>query len=142
MVFNTDNEGKEVKKDHNLSRRVKFSRLGFAGLAWIFTACIVIQVFFAGMAVFENPVYWRRHEIFVHLFEIVPLLMFILAFLGRLPRGMAWGSFGMLILIFAQYMTAHQWASALHPVIALLLFLGAVHVAKRSLQIVSGKFGR
>ncbi|MGM0867448.1 MAG: DUF6220 domain-containing protein [Bacillota bacterium] len=129
--------GQNIRKE--LPASVRNSRVGYSVLAWILVVCIIVQVFIAGMAVFENPLNWGRHTSFVHLFELVPIIMFILGFLGRLPKGMIWGSFGLFALIFIQYATAHGILPALHPVIALLLFGWAFILACRSNKMVFGR---
>ncbi|QED45981.1 DUF6220 domain-containing protein [Cytobacillus dafuensis] len=110
------------KAKEKLSVRVKYSQIGFFLLALILLICIVAQVYLAGMAIFEDPVNWGRHRIFVHMFEYISILMFFLGFIGRLPWKMIWGSFGMFALCNIQYYTAHGIAGALHPVLALVLF--------------------
>lgn len=119
--------------------RVRYAQISYFILASIFIICIIIQVFIAGMAIFENPVNWGRHTAFVHIFEYVPMVMVILSFLGRLPWRITWGSLGLFILIVVQYATAHGLAPAFHTVIALVLFLWSYVLVWRSFQIVTGK---
>lgn len=115
-----------------MSGGIKFSRYAFAVLAWLFAACVVIQTFIAGSAVFGNAAQWDNHVMFVHLFEYLPLLMLIVAFTGKMPAAMKWWSAAALLLIFAQYATANvPGAGALHPVIALVLFGASLYAAVR-----------
>ena len=74
---------------------------------------------------------------FVHYFELLPVIMLILSFAGRLPRTMRWQSLALFALIFVQYFTANirgmlPWAAATHPVVALLLFWLSVKVAREA----------
>jgi hypothetical protein len=112
--------------------RIRHARRAYRLLAWLFAACVVIQVFVAGLAIFVSPAQWASHRAFVHIFELLPLVMLVLAFVGRLPVRTRWltaAVFGMLIL---QYATANSGGvlAALHPVTALLLFWAAVTLAR------------
>ncbi|MGH2371726.1 MAG: DUF6220 domain-containing protein, partial [Chloroflexota bacterium] len=123
---------------------VQWARRGYAALAWIFVGCLVVQVFLAGLGVFAGPANWRWHTTFVHFFELLPLLMLALAFLGRLPGRLRWLTAGLFALIFVQYATANlgdapsiQIVAALHPVVALILFWGAIVVAQRAQRLAA-----
>ncbi|WP_274361757.1 DUF6220 domain-containing protein [Paenibacillus thermotolerans] len=118
---------------------MKFSRYAFFTLAWILLACIVVQTLLAGMAVFSDPLKWRQHISFVHLFEFVPIVMLILAFTGRLPKRLIGESAGLFVLIFVQYFTANfPAAGAVHPVIALLLFGLSLHTGAGAWRALKG----
>jgi len=113
---------------------VRFVRLAFFYLASALALCVIAQVFIAGLAVFVNPLNWVRHINFVHYFEGLPPLLLILSFFGRLPTKLRWQSAGLIGLIFIQYFTANvrdvlPWASAAHPVTAMLLFWLALQIA-------------
>ncbi|HEX7057730.1 MAG TPA: DUF6220 domain-containing protein [Bacilli bacterium] len=127
-------------KEIESSIRVRVFRHIFHGTAWIMVACIVIQTAIAGMAVFADPAKWSWHTAFVHVFELVPLLMLIFAFVGKLSKALRWQSFGLFVLIYLQYFTAHvPTAGLLHPVIALLLFWLSFRVAKKAWQFNKGR---
>lgn len=105
---------------------LRFSRIAYAALAWIFVACVVCQVFLAGMAVFVDPLNWLRHVSFVHLFGELPVLMLLFAFAGRMPKGDGYylGPVILFTLIAIAYATADAGRSvvgALHPVNALVI---------------------
>ena len=110
--------------------RVKFSKFVFMVLSWGMVACIVLQTMLAGMAIFDDPDHWSQHEMFVHFFEFLPLLMLIFAFTGKMPKGTKWSCLAIFVMIYLQYMTAHlPKAGAFHPVMALALIVLALHVA-------------
>lgn len=116
-------------------RRFKVSRTIYLVLAWLLVACIVLQTFLAGLAVFNDPEHWSSHAIFAHLFQYIPLLMIAFAFAGRMPKGSAWLSFALFAMIFSQNVTANLPAvGALHPVMALALIVLSLHVARRPLK--------
>lgn len=86
-------------------------------------------MFFAGVGVFGAD--WAWHQSFVHLLELLPLLMIPAAFLGRLSWGLRLLPFGLVILMGVQYATANAAIpAALPPVNALLIFL--LGVARRA----------
>ncbi|ANY76664.1 hypothetical protein BBD41_20895 [Paenibacillus ihbetae] len=119
-------------KEKGISKgRVSFFRGAFLGLAWVLAACIVVQTLIAGMALFRDGSMWRSHVMFVHIFEIVPLLMLVAAFAGSMAARYKWSSLALLLLVFAQYVTANvPTAGALHPVLAISMFWLAVETAR------------
>ncbi|MDF2964105.1 MAG: putative rane protein [Paenibacillus sp.] len=122
-----------MKQELLTDNRTPFSGYVFLVLAWGLVACIVIQTFIAGLAVFNGPSHWSNHRIFVHMFEFLPLIMLVFSFIGKLPQALRWQSAGLFILIFAQYFTANfAGAGAVHPVIATVLFWLSVIVARRA----------
>lgn len=117
-----------------------WARTGYRVLAWGLLACIAIQVFLAGIAVFNGPANWGMHTGFVHLFELLPLAMIPLAFLGQLPRGLRWHPLAVFFLIGLQYALIYGFpdvfgipaVAALHPVNALLIFWVTLGMARGS----------
>ena len=112
------------------------SRRLYAILAWVFVAVIVIQVFLAGLAVFDSPAYWAWHVRFIHTFEVIPLIMVILAFSGRLPRQQRLLTVAAVLLVAAQHgiLLLSQAVdlpavSAVHTANALAIFGLAVRLA-------------
>lgn len=106
------------------------SRFIFLCVAVLFVVCVTAQIFIAGLAIFTDSSYWHSHIVFVRIFELFPILMLILAFMGKLPVFLRWMCLLTLVMIFAQYFTAHfEGAGALHPVIAAVLFWVSIVVA-------------
>lgn len=127
-----------------LSALARFSRIAFAGLAAVFLVCVVVQIFLAGLATFVHPLNWARHTAFVHFFEIVPLLMLLFSFTGRLPQRLRWQSAGLFGLIFVQYFTANIRAilplgAALHPVVAVGIFMASWAVLREAWPLAFGR---
>src|SRR5947199_205240 len=123
---------KEKKVEKSLSTLNRVGRFAFALLGLFFAICLIVQVFLAGLAVFVNKDDWGPHTSFIHYFEMAPVLMFILSFVGRVPGRIRWNSLGLYIMILLQYVTAKAfsgvWLAALHPVIAVLLFWSTITV--------------
>jgi hypothetical protein len=109
-----------------LSTRVRWGRYGYVLFAGIFVVCVLIQVYIAGMAVFIDPANWELHTTFIHVFELLPIIMLVLAFAGQLPRRLKWLPAGLFLLIIVQYATAEGFSdslvAAIHPVNALVIF--------------------
>jgi uncharacterized membrane protein YhaH (DUF805 family) len=127
------------------SFRVRFGRISYLVLAIIFTICIVVQVFLAGLATFVNPINWANHSALIHAFGFsIPIFMLVFAFVGNMPRFAYWQIFGMLGLVFAMYFTANitsalPWAAAAHPVIAMLLFILSLVIVSKMWRFIFNK---
>jgi len=64
---------------------VKWIRMFYLIVAWLFPVAILIQVFFVGLSLFTGQAYWSTHRDLGHSLAVLPLLLVILAYLGRLP---------------------------------------------------------
>lgn len=113
-----------------------WARRGYVLSAGAFMVGVLIQVYLAGMAVFVDPTYWGLHTTFVHILELIPAIMLVLAFIGGLPREMKLIPVGLFVLIIVQYATAIAFSgtvvAALHPVNALVMFAIAMITTSRS----------
>jgi hypothetical protein len=108
-------------------------------LARVFAVCILVQVFLAGLAVIVDEAYWASHSSFVHYFSFLPLVMILLSFIARLPVSFRLQSIRLFGLIIAEFITAVLsskigFLSALHPVIALVMFISAMSLAKQAAE--------
>lgn len=115
------------------------SRIAFWALSWILIACIVIQVFLAGLAVFGDSHGWSWHVDFVHFWEFVPVIMLILSFTGHMRHSMKLLSVATIILVGLQYAfiqlgdSYHSvYLKAVHPVNALVIIWVAIVIARRA----------
>jgi Family of unknown function (DUF6220) len=126
-------EGKMIM----LSVPVRLARIGYAVLSSVFVACVLVQVFFAGMGAFGA--YWSLHLTFAHFLGLPPLLMASMAFAGRLSWGSRLLPLGLLVLIGAQYALSNAAvpAAALHPVNALLILCLSLLTARRAWAVVA-----
>ena len=122
-----------------ISVAVRLARVFYALLSSVFLACVLVQVFFAGVGAFGAD--WNLHLTFVHLFGALPLLMIPAAFVGRSSWGSRLLPFGLVILLGVQYATANSAvpAAALHPVNALLIFWVSLLVVGRAWSTVAGR---
>ena len=122
-----------------ISVAIKLARVFYALLSSAFLACVLVQVFFAGVGAFGAD--WDLHLTFVHLFGALPLLMVPVAFVGRLSWGSRLLPFGLVVMIGVQYATANSAvpAAALHPVNALMIFWVGLLVVRRAWSAVAGR---
>ena len=101
-------------------------------VAWVFVAGVILQVFLAGLGVFDSPARFVDHVTWGYTLEILPLLLLALAALGRIGRRQvifAVVLFGMFILqsILVALRADLPVVAALHPVNGFgLLLLGIV----------------
>ena len=96
------------------------ARSAFPFVAGLFTACAVIQVFLAGLGVFDDPNAFITHRDFGYAFSLLPIVMLVLALVGRMPRRFAGLSallFGLFILqsVFVAMRESMPAVAALHP---------------------------
>lgn len=119
-------------------------RVAYVIVAWVLVVMVVIQVFYAGVAVLVEPGNWQAHTNFGHLLSLPILLMALLSLLGWMPIRFFLLSLGLYVLYMLQYVLIYlprQGAlpamAALHPVNALLILLTALYAARRSWQLAT-----
>lgn len=121
----------------NFSPFVVRARLVFKAMVMLLAICILIQVFLAGLALFWDSAQWASHRGFAILLIIFPILMLVVSFVARLPLSIRLRSAGLigiviLIAVVAKLPSGVGYLSALHPVLAMMLFFGAVSLIKRT----------
>ncbi|MBS4219945.1 hypothetical protein KHA96_16660 [Bacillus sp. FJAT-49711] len=119
----------------------KVIRAIFAILSLLFFIAIISQIFIAGVALFADSSQWAVHKSFVVYFEFIPIVMLILSFFGGFPKKMRWHSLGLYLMVALQYMTVglsgkFPYITALHPVIAMLLFWLSLVMLRTSLALI------
>ncbi|WP_079525937.1 DUF6220 domain-containing protein [Halobacillus hunanensis] len=125
--------------ENQLIKGTKKRQKIFAVITGVFSACIVVQIFIAGLAIFDTPLHWGVHRFFVHLFDKLALLILGLSFVCKMPTSIRWQSGAMVLLIYLMYFSANvgalvSWGAALHPVFAMLLFSLSVYCTVQSWQ--------
>jgi hypothetical protein len=124
---------------------VKGIRILYLIAAWLFPAVILIQVFLVGLSLFTGQAYWSTHRDVGHSLAVLPLLLVILAYLGRLQRSeklLIWLLFGVYLVqaeVFAAIRDSVPLLAAFHPVLALVLFALAILIALRSRTVVQAE---
>ncbi len=125
-----------------MESRVRTCRYAYAAVVWLFVAGILTQVFLIGLTFIGGRPSLQSHIGLGHGLAIAPLLMVLLAYVGRLPRPMklfTWIAFVVYVLLADVVIFLRGSApiiAALHPVLAVLLFGAAVFLAIRTWQLV------
>ena len=120
----------------------KWIRMLYVIDAWLFPVAILVQVFFVGLSLFTGQAFWSIHITFGHFIALLPILLVILAYLGRLPspeKRLAWLVLGVYLIqaeVFAAIRADVPLLAAFHPVLALVLFALALIIARRSPTVV------
>lgn len=104
-------------------------------VAWAFVVGVVVQVFLAGLGVFDDPATFRVHATWGYSLEVLPVLLVVLAAAGRLGRRQvlyAAALFGMFMLqsILVALRTDLPMIAALHPVNGFAILLVGVAMAR------------
>ncbi|TDF92762.1 DUF6220 domain-containing protein [Paenibacillus piri] len=123
--------GEEVRG----SARIQFVRFVYGLLAASYLACVILQVFFAGLGVLVDAGDLQLHRVFANYFEFGSIFMFLLSFFGRIRGGLRWWTLGLFVLTSLQHVTIQNFSGslrALHAIDALLLFGISIHLTKRS----------
>ncbi len=114
---------------------MKGIRLAAAGIAWLFVAAVVVQVFLAGVGIFGAGSL-AQHRDFGYLIPLVALIVLLAMAVARVESTI---KPALTLLVLAVVQTMLPWfridapfVAALHPVNALVLgFLGVV-IARRA----------
>lgn len=135
MMSNLSLNGNE--SEVGLSPFVVRARLVFKAMVMLFAICILIQVFLAGLALFWNSAQWASHSGFARLLIIVSVLILATSFIAKLPLSLrlrSAGLFGIIVMIAVSAMLPSDigYLSALHPVLAVMLFFGAVSLVRKT----------
>ena len=102
-----------------MSGLVRPARIGFVVVAWIFAACVVVQIYLAGLGVFDRPASFITHRDFGYLFGLLTLVLIALAAVGRLPRRILGASALLLVLFALQSVFVLLWREGTGPIAAL-----------------------
>jgi hypothetical protein len=117
-----------------------FARRALPVVSAIFVGALFVQVFLAGLGVFDDPASFATHRDFGYAIELFVVVMLILALVGREPRRIV----GLTILLLIQFilqsvlvgLRADQPAiAALHPVNGFLIVLVAILVTRLSWDV-------
>lgn len=121
---------------------VKFARNGYLVCSALFAVGILTQVFLVGLSLLGRQPSWQIHVGLGHTLGILALLLVVLAYAGALPyafKRLTWITFGIYVLladiiIFLRDST--PMVSALHPVLAVILFALTATLALRAWRLV------
>jgi hypothetical protein len=113
------------------------ARTALAVVAWLFAACIVVQIFLAGLGVFDSPAAFLTHRDFGYMFGLLTLVMVVIAVVGRLGRrlvGLAALTLVQMALqsVLVLFRTDAPAVAALHPVNGVLLLVVAIGLGREA----------
>jgi hypothetical protein len=123
-----------------------FARTAYLVVIWIFVACLVVQLFLAGLGVFAGYQNFFTHRDFGYLFGLLVLPLMILAALARLPRRFVLLSVLLFVLFAMQsvlllFRTDAPPVAALHPLNGVLILLIAVWLGIAARRFVPPPLG-
>ena len=118
-----------------MSSVVRWSRFLFSVLAWVFVGCVAIQIYLAGVGVFQTGNF-GLHAGFA-VFGLLAIVMFVVALVARAPRWVVGATaliFGLFILqsVFVAMRESTPAVAALHPLNGFVIGLVSVVLAWRT----------
>lgn len=114
-----------------------FARRALPFAAGAFVACAIIQVFLAGLGVFDDPKSFITHREFGYTFGWLTLLVLVLALIGRPSRRITGLCVLLLVLfamqsVFVALRTDLPAIAALHPLNGFLILGVGVVITRES----------
>jgi len=123
-----------------------YARLALPAVAALFVACTVVQVFLAGLGVFDSPSAFLTHREFGYTFGWLTLVVLVLALVARAPRRVTGLAVLLLVLfamqsVFVALRTELPAVAALHPLNGFAI-LGVAVMATRASWITRRESAR
>jgi hypothetical protein len=119
----------------------RYLRLAFAGVAWLFVAMVLIQVFLIGLGLFGDPAFRQTHREFGYTWVgLAALALLIVAVAARPGRRYLAPVVVLFILYIVQtslpaFRDSYPAIAALHPVLALGIFVLGLRIATSATQL-------
>lgn len=107
------------------------ARTIYLAATWLLVVGAVVQIFLAGLGVFDDPSAFITHRDFGFMLELLPIVMMVAAIVARMGRMYIGGA----VLLFVQFMlqsvlvalrTDLPAVAALHPLNGVLMLLVAL----------------
>jgi hypothetical protein len=110
------------------------ARTAYPVVAGLFVACAVIQVFLAGLGVFDDPSSFITHRNFGYMFGWLTLVLLVIALVGRIARRYVGLAVLILVLfalqsVFVALREDMPAVAALHPLNGFLILGVATYAA-------------
>jgi hypothetical protein len=112
-----------------------FGRTALAIVAWVFAALLLVQVFLAGLGVFDSPRDFDMHRQFGYTIGLLTIVLIVLALVARAPKGLV----ALTVLSFVQMVLQSVFVAlrgdlpqlaALHPVNGVLLLVNTLVIGR------------
>jgi hypothetical protein len=109
----------------------------YAGVALLLPLALLVQVFLAGLGVFDGPQAFATHRDVGYTLTVVPIVLAVLGLVARVPRRLT----GLAVVIFAQFLLQSVFVAAradapafaaLHPVNGFVMTILAVELAREA----------
>ena len=115
----------------------------FVGLAWLFVLAVAIQFLLAGLGVLGGESLEPHRQWGFIVLHLIPILMLIVAIVGRMGRIVIVLTVVLFLLVFLQPLFVDpeldpRWLRSLHVVNALFIFALGHHLAQRGTKTVRG----
>src|SRR5262245_7660210 len=113
----------------------RYLRIAFAGVAWLFVAMVLVQVFLIGLGLFGDPAFRQTHREFGYTWVgIVALILLVVPIAARPGRAYLGPVVALFILYIVQtslpaFRESYPAVAALHPVLALGIFVLGLRIA-------------
>jgi hypothetical protein len=119
----------------------RYLRIAFAAVAWLFVAMVVIQVFLIGLGLFGDPVYRETHREFGYTWVgLAAFALLLIAIAARPGRPYLAPVVVLFVLYIIQttvpaFRAEYPAIAALHPVLALGIFVLGLRIATSATQL-------
>ena len=112
----------------------------YLALVWLYMAGIVVQTFLAGAALFSTGGSFEAHRNLGWTLHLVPVLLLVVAVVGRVGRDLVWWTVALLVVQGIQPLLPGlrgglPWLAALHPVLALAIFWLALTIGLKAWRL-------
>ena len=119
-----------------------WTRPAYMGLAWLFMLCVLLQFFFAGLFVLGGESIDLHEAMGYMVLHLIPILMFVVAIIGKMGRKMIGLTFLLFALVFIQPIFVEEDLDgvirALHVPMALIIAALGHHLAHTATQAYKG----
>jgi hypothetical protein len=125
----------DVSAGGQASGLIRWSRVAVVVLARLFIIGIVVQIFLVGLSLFESADYWQDHKSLGESLGLIPILLILVALVGRLPMQLIVMAAALLVLFGVQYALPNVdngYVAALHPINALVLMGLSDQIARQT----------
>ena len=122
---------------HRPRMATSFARRALPFAAGVFVACAILQVFLAGLGVFNDPSSFITHRNFGYTFGWLTLVILVLAIVGRSERRLIGLSALLLVLfslqsVFVALRTDMPTVAALHPLNGFAILLVSIVLTRNA----------
>ena len=112
-----------------------WARPALMALAWLFMIFVFIQFFLGGLIVFAGEDSGPHETVGYPVLHILPILMIVMAVVGKMGKKLIGMTVALLVLIFIQPIwaaleTDSEWINAIHVPFALVIAALGYHVAE------------